>query len=128
MQLKRGLVLLVCLVALIGWFGVQAVQAQEVCNTLTGCGFKKWNVDSAKEKAFFKEFPQGKIITYKKGDNVVHVFKDPTSGMVLSGDPASLQSYYGTAKAQGMTPVERADAAQQDDPDFWQNWEDEYGP
>lgn len=128
MKLKRGLVVLVCLAALIGWFGVQAVQAQDHPTLMQNSGFKKWNVDTDKEKAFFEKLPQGKIITYKKADNVVHVFKDPPSGMVLSGDPADLKSYYGTAKAQGMSPAERTDAAQQDDPDFWLNWEDEYGP
>ena len=118
--LKRGLVVLVCLAALIGWFGMQAVQAQDHPRMMQDSGFDKWNVDTPKEKTFFDKFPQGKLITYKKADNVVHVFKDPTSGMVLAGDPADLQSYYGTAKAQGISPVERADAAQQDDPDFWQ--------
>jgi len=126
--LKRGLVVLVCLVALIGWFGVPAVQAQDHPSMMQDSGFKQWNVDSPKEKAFFNEFPQGKLITYKKADKVVHVFKDPTSGVVLSGDPADLQSYYGTTKAQGLSPADRADAAEQSDPDFWQNWEDEYGP
>jgi hypothetical protein len=128
MQLQRGLVVLVCAAALIGWFGVQAVQAQDHPSVMQDSGWNKWNVDTDKEKAFFNEFPQGKIITYKKGDNVVHVFKDPPSGVVLSGDPADLQSYYGASKSLGMTPAEREDAAEQSDPDFWLNWEDEYGP
>jgi hypothetical protein len=128
MQLKRGLVVLVCLAALIGWFGVQAVQAQDVCTTLSQCGFKKWNVDTTKEKAFFKEFPQGKIITYKKGDNIAHVYMDPDTGDVYSGDPTALETYMQKAKALNITPVSREDAAEQNDPDFWLNWEDEYGP
>ncbi len=125
---KHQFVILACLVGILGWFGAPAVQAQDHPSMMQESGFKKWNVDTDKEKAFFDKHPTGKLITYKKGDNVVHVFKDPTSGMVLSGDPADLQSYYGTAKAQGMSPADRADAAQQDDPDFWLNWEDEYGP
>jgi hypothetical protein len=129
MKLKRGLVVLVCLTALIGWFGVQAVQAQQdVCTTLSQCGFKKWNVDTDKEKAFFKEFPQGKIITYQKGDTIAHVYKHPETGDVYAGDPAALQTYVQKAKAQNFTPVSRQDAAEQSDPDFWLNWQDEYGP
>jgi hypothetical protein len=126
--LKRGLIFLVCLVALVGWFGAPAVQAQDHGSMMKDSGFKQWNVDTLNEKTFFDKHPQGKLITYKKADKVIHVFKDPTSGVVLSGDPADLQSYYGITKAQGMSPVDREDAADQSDPDFWQNWEDEYGP
>ena len=128
MQLKRGLVALVCLAALIGWFGVQAVQAQDHGSMMMDSGFKQWNVDTDKEKAFFENHPAGNLVTYKKANNVVHVYKDPQTGVIYVGNGDALQAYVKQAKAQNITPVSRQDAAQQDDPDFWLNWEDEYGP
>jgi len=126
--LKRGLVVLVCLAALIGWFGVPAVQAQDHGSMMMDSGFKQWNVDTPKEKSFFGNFPQGKITTYTKGDNVVHVYKDPQTGVVYVGSQAALQAYLQKTKAQSITAMAQENAAEQSDPDFWQNWEDEYGP
>jgi len=128
MKLKGGLVALVCLAALIGWFGVQAVQAQDHGAMMTDSGFKKWNVDTDKEKGFFDKHPQGKITTYTKGDNVVHVYKDPQTGVVYVGSQPALQAYLQKTKAQNLTAAAQEDAAEKTDPDFWQNWEDEYGP
>lgn len=128
MKLKRGLVALVCLVALIGWFGVQAVQAQDHGAMMTDSGFKTWNVDTDKEKAFFDKHPTDKLTTYKKGDKVAHVYKDPKTGVVYVGDQAALQAYLQKTKAQNVTAAAQENAAEQSDPDFWLNWEDEYGP
>jgi hypothetical protein len=126
--LKRDLVVLVIMLALIGWFGVQAVQAQDHGSVMMDSGFKQWNVDTPKEKAFFGNYPQGKIITYQKGNKVCHVYKDPQTGAVYCGDPPALQTYLQKAKAQNMAPAPQENAAQASDPDFWLNWEDEYGP
>ena len=128
MKLKRGLVALVCLAALIGWFGVQAVQAQDHGAMMMDSGFKKWNVDTDKEKAFFDKHPTDKLITYKKANNVVHVYKDPQTGVIYAGNGDALQAYVKKAQSQGITAKTREDAAEQNDPDFWLNWEDEYGP
>ena len=126
--LKRGLVVLVCLAVVMGWFGVQAVQAQDQTSIMTNSGFKQWNVDTPKEKTFFEKFPQGKIITYQKGDKICHVYKHPETGAVYCGDPSALQTYTQNCNAQNITPVSQENAAEQSDPDFWLNWEDEYGP
>jgi hypothetical protein len=126
--LRHGIIVLVGMICLLGWFGVQAVQAQDHGKVLTDSGFKQWNVDNAKEKAYFKDHPTDKVITYKRGNQTIHVFKDPKTGTVYAGDDAAHQKYLKTVKAQKMTPKTRADAAQANDPDFWQNWEDEYGP
>jgi hypothetical protein len=126
--LRHGIIFLVGAVCLLGWFGVQAVQAQDHGKLLLDQGFQQWNVDSPKEKAFFDKHPSDQFTTYKRGDKTVHVFKDPQSGMVYVGDDAAHQQYLQTVKAQNLTPKSRQDAAEQSDPDFWLNWEDEYGP
>jgi len=59
---------------------------------------------------------------------VVHVYKDPETGVVYVGDEDALQAYLNKTEAQGMSAKAREDAAEADDPDFWLNWEDEYGP
>jgi len=126
--LKHQLIVLVCLVGILGWFGAQAVQAQDHSAVLTDSGFKKWNVDTDKEKTFFDKYPEDKFITYEKAKNVVHVYKDPETGVIYVGDGDALQAYVQKTKAQGMTAKAREDAAEKSDPDFWLNWEDEYGP
>jgi len=126
--MRRQIIVLLCLVGLLGWFGVQAVHAQDHGKVMLDSGFKKWNVDTDKEKAFFKDHATGKIITYKKGNKTVHVFKHPETGHVYAGDDAAHQQYLVKVKAQNMTPMTQEDAAEANDPDFWQNWEDEYGP
>jgi len=125
--MTRGVFVLVCLVGLLGWLGVQAAHAQDHCSLMLGSGFKQWNVDTAKEKAFFAKHPTDKIMTYKKVDEgkVVHVYKDPNTGVVYVGDQAALQAYLQKTKDQGISPklVEEVDW----DPDFWTMWQDEHG-
>ena len=124
----KQVILLVGLVAVLGWVGAGAVQAQDHSSVLQESGFKKWNVDTDNEKAFFDKHPGNKFITYKQADNVVHVYKDPETGVVYVGDEDALQAYLNKTEAQGMSAKAREDAAEADDPDFWLNWEDEYGP
>ncbi|MFW6123458.1 MAG: hypothetical protein ACOC6L_04395 [Thermodesulfobacteriota bacterium] len=125
---KHQLIILVCLLGILAWFGAPAVAGQDHDAVMGGSGFKKWNVDTDQEKAFFDNHPEDKFITYKKADNVVHVYKDPETGVIYAGNGDALQAYVKAAKAQGMTAKAQEDAAEQSDPDFWQNWEDEYGP
>jgi hypothetical protein len=126
--LKPKLIILVCLVGMLGWVAAPGLCAQGQGAVMEDSGFKKWNVDTDKEKAFFENFPQDKFITYKKANNVVHVYRDPETGVIYVGDGDALQAYVKKAQAQGMTAKPREDAAQPKDPDFWLNWQDEYGP
>lgn len=125
--LRHGIILMVGTVCLLGWFGIQAVQAQDHSKVLTDSGFKQWNVDTPKEKAFFKDHPTDTFVTYKRGNKIVHVFKDLGSGIVYAGDNAAHQLYLDTAKGQKMTPKSQQDYTGDRCPDFWQNWEDEQG-
>ena len=128
MTFKHQLIILACLVGILGWFGAPAIAGQDHGAVMEDSGFKKWNVDTDKEKAFFDNHPEDKFITYKKANNVVHVYKDPETGVIYAGNGDALQAYVKAAKAQGMTAKPREDAAQANDPDFWLNWESEYGP
>ena len=125
--MKSKIFLVVCLVALLGWFGTQSVKAQDHTGMMQDSGFKQWNIDTPQEKTFFNQFPQGKIITYKKGDKVVNVHKDPQTGVVCAGDDTALQGYMQKCQDTGITPKPRQDAAQQDDPMFWDMWASERG-
>jgi hypothetical protein len=124
-RMKRQIIVVVCLVGLLGWFGVQAVQAQEQGKVMQGSGFKTWNVDTPKEKTFFDKHPQDTITTYQKGDKVLHVYKDPKTGVVYVGDEAALQAYLQTAKGQGMTAKEKQKATEASDRYFWDIERDE---
>ena len=126
--LRRGIIFLVGVVCLLGWFGGQAVQAQDHSKVLLDSGFKQWNVDTPKEKEFFDTHPTDQITTYKQGNKIVHVFKDLGSGLVYAGDNAAHELYLKTVKAQNLTPKSQLDAKEQSDPLFWQMWESEYGP
>jgi hypothetical protein len=125
--MKRSVIVLVCLAGLLGWFGVQAAQAQNHCSLMLDSGFKQWNVDTAKEKAFFAKHPTDKIMTYKKADagKVVHVYKDPNTGVVYVGDKAALEAYLQKTKDNGMSPIPVVVVDW--DPDFWTMWQDEHG-
>jgi hypothetical protein len=125
--MKSKIFLVVCLVALFGWFGAQGVKAQDHNSIMQDSGFKQWNIDTPQEKTFFDQFPQGKFITYQKGDKVVHVHKDPQTGAVCAGDDTALQGYMQKCQASGITPKPREDSDQKDDPMFWNMWADERG-
>lgn len=124
----KHITVLVCLVGILGLVGAPAPCAQDHSGVLEDSGFKKWNLDTDKEKAYFDQHPEDKFITYKKAENVVHVYKDPETGVVYVGDADALQTYLKQTKAQGMSAKAREDAEEASDPDFWQNWESEYGP
>lgn len=126
--LNHKLIILVCLVGVLGWVAAPGWCAQDHGAIMEDSGFKKWNVDTDQEKAFFDKHPEDKFITYKKAKNVVHVYKDPETGVIYIGDGDALQAYVKKTKAQGMTAKTQEDAAEAKDPDFWLNWEDEYGP
>ena len=125
--MKRKIFLVVCLVVLLGWFGAQSVQARDHASIIQSSGFNQWNVNTPQEKAFFNQFPQDKFITYQKGNNVVHVHKDSQTGAVYYGDDVALQNYKQKTKDQGITARPREDAAQQNDPMFWDMYADEHG-
>jgi hypothetical protein len=114
-------------VCLLGWFGTQTVQAQDHNKMLTDSGFKQWNVDTPQEKAFFKDHPTDKFVTYKRKNKIVHVFKDIGSGIVYAGDNAAHQLYLDTAKGQNMTPKSQQDYTGEQSPGFWQMWAEEQG-
>ena len=125
--MKRQIIIVMCLVGLLGWFGVQVVQAQDHGSVMQDSGFQKWNVDTPKEKAFFDKCPEDKFITYKKANNIVHVYKDPQTGVIYAGDQDALQGYLQKTKNQGMTAKPQEDAEEASDPDFWLNWATEHG-
>jgi hypothetical protein len=125
--MKFKIFLVVCLVALLGWFGAQSVKAQDHTGMMQDSGFKQWNIDTPQEKTFFNQFPQGKIITYKKGDKVVHVYQEPQTGAVCYGDDTALQGYMQKCQGTAITPKPRQDADQQDDPMFWNMYASEHG-
>jgi hypothetical protein len=119
-RMKRQIIVVVCLVGLLGWFGVQAVQAQDHGKVMQDSGFKTWNVDKPKEKAFFDKYPQDTFTTYQKGDKVFHVYKDPKTGVVYVGNEAALQAYLQKTKGQGMTAKDRKKASEESDRYFWE--------
>jgi hypothetical protein len=125
--MKPKIFFVVCLVSLLGWFGAQGVKAQDHTSIMQDSRFQQWNIDTPQEKTFFNQFPQGKVITYTKGDKVVHVHKDPQTGVVCYGDDTALQGYMQKCQDTGITPRPRGDAAQQDDPMFWNMWASERG-
>jgi len=125
--MKHQIIVMMCLFGLLGWFGVQAVQAQDQSSVLQDSGFQKWNVDTSEEKAFFDKHPEGKFITYKKKDNIVHVYKDPQTGLIYAGNQDALQGYLQKIREQGMTAKSQEDAEEASDPDFWTNWATEHG-
>jgi len=125
--LGRGLITAVCLIALLGWFGVQAGHAQDHSKVMQDSGFKQWQVDTPKEQNFFKTHPTDKVITYKRKNQTVHVFKDPQSGNVYFGDDAAHQTYLQKVKEMNISPKPQQDSAESSDPDFWLNWEDSQG-
>jgi hypothetical protein len=125
--MKFKIFLVAGLVAFLSWFGTQGVQAQGQNSIMQNSGFKQWNMDTSQEKAFFNQFPQDKFITYQKGDKVVHVHKDPQTGAVYWGNDPALQSYMQKTNDSGTTAKSREDAAEKNDPDFWNMWADERG-
>ena len=125
--MKHKIIVVACLVGLLSWFGVQAIQAQDHGSVMQDSGFKEWNVDTPKEKTYFEKHPQDKFITYKKENKVLHVYKDPQTGVVYVGDQAALQGYLQKTKDQGMTAKTQENAAEASDPMFWDMWEDESG-
>ena len=117
----------VCTVALVGWFGVQAGQAQDHSSVMQDSGFKQWKVDTPKEQTFFKTHPTDKVITYKRKNQTIHVYSDPQSGNVYFGDDAAHQQYLQKAKAQNMTPKPQQDSDGPSDPEFWDMYMDSQG-
>lgn len=117
--LGRGLIAAVCLVALIGWFGVQAGHAQDHSTVMKDSGFKQWQVNTPKEQAYFKTHPTDKVVTYKQKNKTVHVFKDPQSGNVYYGDDAAHQTYLQKVKVIKLSPKPQEDSGGSNDPEFW---------
>jgi hypothetical protein len=125
--LQHKLIVVVCLVGILGWVGAPAVYAQGHGSVVEYSGFSTWNVDTDKEKTFFEAHPQDKFVTYQQKDKVLHVYKDPQTGVVYVGDEGALQEYMQKVKDQGLSAKAREDAAEAHDPEFWQLWEDEQG-
>lgn len=125
--LGRGLITAVCMVALLGWFGVQAGHAQDHSSVMQDSGFKQWKVDTPKEKAYFKKVPSDQIVTFKRKDQTIHVYSHPQTGNVYFGDDAAHQKYLIKLKAQNMTPKNQGPFSDPDDPEFWDMWEDSQG-
>lgn len=123
--MKRSVFVLICLVGLLGCAGMQTTTSQNHGSVMMDSGFRQWNVDTPQEKAYFSTFPSDKVMTYRGENQVVHVYKDPNSGVVYVGSQDALQSYLQKTNNQGMSPKPQGEGTW--DPDFWTMWQDEQG-
>ncbi len=124
---RSGFIMLVGIVCLLGWLGVKPTLADDHETVLLDSGFKKWSAGSSKNQTFFQTVPANKIVTYKRKDTTAHVSYHPKSGALYVGDDTAYQNYLQNAKTKGITPKERQDADNSNDPQFWDMWEDSQG-
>ncbi len=99
--MKRSVFVLICLIGLLGCAGMQTTTSQNHGSVMMDSGFRQWNVDTPQEKAYFSNFPSDKVMTHRRENQVVHVYKDPNSGVVYVGDQDALRRICKGPKTRG---------------------------
>jgi len=124
---RYGFIMLLSVVYLLGWLGVQPTLAGDHETVLLDSGFKKWTAKSPQQQDMFQTVPSDKIVTFKKKNKTAHASYHPQSGALYVGDDTAYQNYLKNAPAKGITPKARQDADTPNDPQFWDMWEDSQG-